>query len=781
MRIPPILSGLRRLLSPPRGADLSSAVRSEQIKLLSLALRLFAAAGITTAALVAWDFRGALSGPAWAPCVAIPLGYALLLHEDRRRHRTGSEAAFLRRSIVLLGALGALWGILINTLLAHADRVQIGLLDALLVALVSTPLIAAPLSAAAAFWIPSAVSGLLVLLRSRPVDPYILLCFGGYLTFTAAAIVMWNRFAIERSIGRIVQERQNQTINLFLKSYQEGASDWLWETGPDLRLVHVSPRFEEIARAAGVAPDGITFADLFADDPGEGGRHTIAGILASRDAFRDLAMRVTVSGTTRWWSLTGRPIEGADGRFAGYRGIGSDVTDVRRAEQQVRYLAHHDSLTGLANRAAFMAALAETCARAEAGIAGQGLALLMLDLDRFKGVNDTLGHGAGDELLGFVAERMRNCLRGDTVIARLGGDEFGIIAAAADQAEAEAIARRLITTIGQTYRLRGLNQSIGVSVGIALIGRDASAPDLCMQHADIALYAAKEGGTGLFRCFEPRLLGRSQERLELLRALEAAVRQRTLTLAFQPIVDLQRGRIVTVEALCRWNHPVLGMIPPSVFIPLAEESGLIGELGVWALAEACRAALAWPHDVRVAVNVSPIQIKATDFEERARRAILATGLPFERIDLEVTEHATMNATDNVLGTLRRLREAGCHLVLDDFGAGYSALSYLTEFSFDAIKLDAGFVQGIDTDPVKAAIVRLVVELAGELDLPVTAEGVETGAQSAMVSALRIRYAQGYALGRPAGADEIRIALAAQQRTLLAPGDHALDGGYAGRP
>lgn len=750
-------------------SDLMRTARGEQLNLLALANKLFASIGIPSVVLLAVDFHDHLTMVTAVAIGMIAVGYAALFLATLQRGRTGEDRIFLWRSVALLGILGTCWGILLNALLPSASPAQRGLLEALAVGFVSTPLITTPEVAAAIFWFPSAASGVALLVRERPFDPYILVCFMGYLGFTVTALVLWNRFTLERSIGRIVQERQNETINVFLRSYEEGGSDWLWETDADDRLRAPSARFREVAALAGERlADGRLLPDLFPEDDGPEGRSPIVTLLDERAAFRDLVLRVGNATPTRWWSLTGRPILDAGGTFRGYRGVGKDVTEIRQAERQIRHLAHHDSLTGLANRATFMGALEQVCFEDADPGAGTA-ALFLLDLDRFKNVNDTLGHPAGDALLCMVAERLRTSIRSEVVIARLGGDEFGVLCVVRDETEAIAIARRLVARVSTGYELAGTRQSIGLSVGTVLIDGASRRPDVALQHADLALYAAKEGGRGDFQLFRPSMLGQQPRRVELLRELEAAIRAGGLALVYQPVFDLQADHVAAVEALCRWRHPTLGEVSPATFIPLAEENGLIVELGEWVLGAACRAAQLLPADIRMAVNVSPVQIKSGQFLGHVERALAETGIAAHRLDLEVTEQTYLDAAPEVLDTLRGLRTIGCHLTLDDFGVGYSALGYLAAFPFDAFKLDAQFMRGVGEDGKKASIVRAVVALAAELKLQVTAEGIETAEQKRMLDGFGIRFAQGFGLARPMQMAEVvrLVAGATAERAALA--------------
>ncbi len=767
--------GLVPLLRPLLQDDLAGEVRREQLNLLALTARLFAVVGSSSIVLLAVDFRMQLALPGDLLCLLIPGLYALHLLEAWRWKRErwkagGADRAFVHRSVLLLAALGTSWGLLTNLLMRSAQPHQTGLLDAVIIALISTPVAASPLSAALAFWLPSAVSGLLIIAFGLGgFDPYLMLCYIGYANFTLAAIVQLNRFMLERSVGRIVLEKQNQTIGMFLRDYAENAADWLWEADQDLRLRHVSPRFAEVAGRTADGIEGLSILDLLQDGAHAAASAEIAGLFARRVAFRNVTVAVQIEGETRWWSVTGRPIVGDGARFEGYRGIGSDVTEVRRSEQRVQYLALHDSLTGLANRPCFMDSLQDACdrhGRTGESVGGGNdtepvLALLILDLDRFKLINDNFGHAVGDTLLEAIAGRLRGCVRNDAIVARLGGDEFGLLLPGTDAASTLAVCQRIIDVLNVDYALAGSRHTIGVSIGVSFLEPGNAVPAHWLRRADLALYAAKAAGRGVYRVFHADMMTADDGRLSLRADLKSAIADGKLRLAYQPIYSTDRDEIVSVEALCRWDHDTLGPVSPAHFIRLAEETGLIVQLGAWALTEACRAAADWPGSVRVAVNVSPLQLRDGSFLAVVVRALAQTGLAAERLELELTEYAHLDATGPTLQTLQGLRGLGTRIVLDDFGTGYSSLSYVAAFECDGIKIESSFVQDLETSPSKLAVVRALGQLARDLAIPVTAEGVETRAQLDAVRKLAVTHAQGYLLQRPAAEEVVRALIQRQ--------------------
>ena len=437
----------------------------------------------------------------------------------------------------------------------------------------------------------------------------------------------------------------------------------------------------------------------------------------------------------------------------------SDITARKAAEERMRYFAHHDDLTRLANRVVFLERLNEAVTRCETGVSPQdrrGLAVLYMDLDRFKLVNDTRGHQVGDRLLAQVADRVRATLRDTDLAARMGGDEFAVIQSHVDQpSSALALARRLLEAIGAPYEIQGQFSVIGISIGVAVFPNDGISADQLLRNADTALYRAKEDGRNNIRFFEPAMDIRHQERSLLEHDLREAVQRRQFTLAFQPICDTETQEIVGFETLLRWNHPQRGAISPDEFIPLAEASGLIVPLGLWVLETACFEAVGWEKPVTVAVNLSPMQFRQADLPDQVAEILLRTGLPGRRLELEVTEGLLLDDAELVLSTMRALRRLGIRIALDDFGTGHASLSYLRRFPFDHIKIDRSFVQNMTDDKEARAIVESILTLSSRLQLKVVAEGVETEQQLALLQHLACPKVQGYLTGRPTGPEQAR--------------------------
>ena len=442
-----------------------------------------------------------------------------------------------------------------------------------------------------------------------------------------------------------------------------------------------------------------------------------------------------------------------------------DVTEQRRAQAQVAYLATHDALTGLRNRGALRDELQSLLARNKRG---EDLAVLCLDLDRFKEVNDLLGHSAGDALLRQVAERLRQCARETDFVVRLGGDEFAVLQCGAPQpSSSTALARRIIAALGMPFELDGHRAQIGGSVGIATAPFDGEEPEQLLKCADLALYRAKSDGRGILRYFEPAMDAQIQARRSLEADLRSALALDQFHLVYQPQVDTDSGAVSGFEALLRWQHPVRGSVSPAEFIPLAEETGLIVEIGRWVLAQACRDAVNWPLDVTLAVNVSAVQFAEGSLVREVVRALDDSGLEPGRLELEITESVLMRDAEQALLMLRELRKCGLRVAMDDFGTGYSSLSYLRSFPFDRIKIDRSFIRDIETDAEAQAIVRAVAGLGRSLGMAITVEGVETLAQLAAVRREGCRDVQGYLFSRPRPAADVPDMIAAVAgQTLL---------------
>jgi len=444
-----------------------------------------------------------------------------------------------------------------------------------------------------------------------------------------------------------------------------------------------------------------------------------------------MAVGVALPGGAIWWKIQER----------------------RRAEDHIRHLAHHDALTGLPNRALFRDRLDQALASARRQ--GGMVAVICLDIDRFKEVNDCFGHPLGDKLLQAVATRLSETKRESDTVARLGGDEFAIVQTGLEQPEgADALVRRLLDVLSHAHDLDEHQLAAGVSLGVAVSPVDSSDPDQLLKCADIALYRAKAEGRGTFRFFEREMDARLQARRELEQDLRRALLMEEFQLQFQPQLTVATQDITGFEALVRWHSPKRGMVSPADFIPIAEETGLIMPLGEWILRQACGEAASWPPHLKVAVNLSPVQFRQRDLASLVARTLAETGLAPERLEVEITEGVLLNDTEATLETLAQLKALGVRIAMDDFGTGYSSLGYLQRFSFDKIKIDRSFVIGLEDRSGGDAIIRAVIALGRSLGISTTAEGVETEAQLAFLKDEKCGEVQGFHCGRPIPADQV---------------------------
>lgn len=487
-----------------------------------------------------------------------------------------------------------------------------------------------------------------------------------------------------------------------------------------------------------VEPDGCTLPALFASCGATGGDDVFAAVDAGAEPG---AVRLRLTDD-RLLDCMLRPL--SSGGFV--LSMDDVTTYVRNAE-----LAERDALTGLSNRKALRDRLIERLAAAAR--TGEATAVLYVDLDRFKAVNDTLGHPIGDALLRKVADRFRSALRDGDIVARLGGDEFAIIQSDAPQpAAATALATRLVDLIGRAYAVDGHVLHIGASVGVAIAPNDGYEPDVLLKYSDLALYRAKAEGRGCYRFFEPGMDERMQARRSMEIDLRRALALKELQLVYQPQFNLASNAITGFEALIRWHHPTRGVVSPAEFIPLAEEIGVITAVGEWVLRTACRQAATWPASVSIAVNLSPVQFRGGKLLDTVVSVLAQSQLPPARLELEITEGALLDDADGVLNVLNRLRSLGVAVSMDDFGTGYSSLGYLQKFPFDKIKIDQSFVRDIDAHADRQAIIGAVISLAATLGMKTIAEGVETEAELACIRAGGCDEVQGYLTGRPMPAE-----------------------------
>ena len=556
----------------------------------------------------------------------------------------------------------------------------------------------------------------------------------------------------QNSKARLNAKADRVNTQMLLKMVLNNMTQGVLMFDADTRLVFCNQRYLDMYRlSSNLAKPGCALRDLldqrmeagtFSGDPEE-----YIATLLERVAGGKTSYDTCKLADGRVFSIVNKPMAGG-----GWIATHEDITERQRAEERIAHLAGHDALTDLPNRTLLRTQLEYELKRVKRG---ECLAVLCLDLDYFKGVNDTLGHPVGDELLKVVADRLRGCVRELDTIARLGGDEFAIIMTALRQpSDAAALAKRVRDSIAQPYLIDGHQIVVDISIGISIAPIDAIEPDQLLKNADMALYGAKADGRGTFRFFEAEMDARMQARRALEMDLRKALHHEEFELYYQPLVNLQTNEISVYEALLRWHHPTRGLISPAEFIPVAEETGLIIPLGEWVFRKACQQTVNWPDHVKVAVNLSPAQLKNRNVVRMVKSALEDSGMAGNRLQLEITESVLMQNTFATLATLHELRKLGIQIAMDDFGTGYSSLSYLRSFPFDKIKIDRSFIDDLSNGAEPLAIVNAVAGLAKCLNMVSTAEGVETQQQLEQLLSVGCTEMQGYLFSRARPACEI---------------------------
>jgi diguanylate cyclase (GGDEF)-like protein len=734
---------------PP--TDLKSALRAARMASIARLLPFIAlgnAAAVATMAFVFWQ-----NGPQ-ALLVSVPVlvvtVYSLILLDARTVLATTPDqvaAADGVFSFIAACIVGIACGSLPAVLIPHADPSQLMIIGGLNAALMSGSAMAAERPAVALGFLVPVAGGVLLGVHNRPgvVFPLHGLAVAVYAAVTAVQIMFLQRRHRDGCLDRFALEEQRALVKLLLSDFESAATDWLWEFDADGYLQRIPDRLVEVS---GVDRDTIGRISVF-DQVREGAvrpgpaRQDFQRLLDAwrkNEPYRDIVVPLSFGGREFWGVYSGKPVRGANGMSGGYRGVGSDVTSARASAARIEYLARHDALTGLPNRAVFAEALDAACRR------DGTFCVLYLDLDRFKAVNDTHGHAMGDRVLRAAAGVLCAGLREQDLVARIGGDEFAILLADTGQEAAQRLAVRLIDNISVPLMVDGMAFAIGASVGIAPAGCGIDGAAL-MHAADLALYEAKASARGGVRVFDAAMAAAARARAEMLLDLRGALDRGEIRLVFQPIVSLHDDKVVAVEALARWRHPRRGDVPPADFIAVAEEGGLIGPLGGWVLRAACAAAAGLPDAVRMAVNVSAAQLRAGGLVDAVRDALQASFLPPARLELEWTETVFLDASPATQASLHALHGMGVTMTLDDFGSGHSSLSDLRSFPFDAVKVDQAFVRDLAPDQ-RPTMVQAMVQLAANLGMRTVAEGVETRQQLDMLRTVGCECAQGFLLAHP---------------------------------
>ena len=534
---------------------------------------------------------------------------------------------------------------------------------------------------------------------------------------------------------------QSESASLLLQEYEQRGVGWLWQVDSENRVTYISSRMTALLGRPASQLLGHSMPSLL------GGHAELGRVLLEKQAFNSLEMELKTARGQRWVSIAGDPIVDTAGRFEGFRGVGSDITDVRQTQERLTHLANMDVLSGLPNRGRVRQLLGEALRQATSG--NVPCAIMFLDLDGFKPVNDTFGHPKGDAVLQAVAKRLCDDVGEDGHVGRMGGDEFAIVLTdAQSRHKVEQLADQIIRSIAEPYMIDQTEIRIGVSIGCAFGPIDGATVDDLILKADLALYEAKGAGRGVAKYFSSELQTEQDDRVRLETDLRSALSSRQFHLVYQPLVNAKTQKLVGFEALIRWNHPQRGLVPPNVFIPVAEEAGLMPAIGEWVIEEACRAAASWPEPITVALNISPKQIILPALPNTVSQAIGRHKIQANRLELEVTEGVFLGDKGATLDVLRRLRTLGVGIALDDFGTGYSSIGYLNKAVFHKLKIDGSFVREAGSRPENVAIIQSIVQLAKSFRMSITAEGVETAEDFERMRDLGCDTIQGYLFGRP---------------------------------
>ncbi|MEO7277980.1 MAG: EAL domain-containing protein [Sphingomicrobium sp.] len=584
------------------------------------------------------------------------------------------------------------------------------------------------------------VAGVLLIGRHSVPFPHMLsIVFTlGVSIFGVLTVARWafNQLQTNADVGS-----QSEGASLLLQEYEQRGVGWLWQIDAENRVSYISSRMSALLDRSANQLLGHSLPALL------GGHAELGRVLLERQPFHSLEMELKTPRGSRWISIGGDPIIDTAGRFEGFRGVGSDITDIRQTQERLTHLANVDVLSGLPNRGRVRQLLGEALRGATAG--SVPCAIMFLDLDGFKPVNDTFGHPKGDAVLRAVAKRLVDEVGEDGHVGRMGGDEFAIVVNdAQSRKKVEQLADRIIQAIKEPYVIDETAIGIGVSIGCAFGPIDGATVDDLILKADLALYLAKDSGRGCARYFSSELQSEQEDRVRLESDLRQAVAARQFYLVFQPLVNAKSQKLIGFEALIRWNHPQRGLVPPNVFIPVAEETGLMPVLGQWVIEEACRAAATWPEPITVSINISPKQIVMPALPNIVSEALARNKIAGNRIELEVTEGVFLGDNGSTLDVLKRLRALGVGIALDDFGTGYSSIGYLNKAVFHKLKIDGSFVREAGSRPENVAIIQSIVQLAKSFRMSVTAEGVETAEDFERMRDLGCDTIQGYLFGKP---------------------------------
>jgi diguanylate cyclase (GGDEF)-like protein len=686
----------------------------------------------------------------------VTFSYLIIVGLSRWWHVHGNKSdvfvQFQRIYCAVQFILGFSWGGAIVSALPTANSVQIGQIYAILIGLVSTAMISGPAIYSVLFWTPIVLLSVAALL-SPQMDTNIATAVGiiFYYVLSFYSIISLNRKMIEREISAIKIETDKNRIEVLLRDFSGSVKDWIWEVDENFIIQNASEEFNSVIGCSDpVIP--IKFIDLVTEGESdylcqEAGisRKQLSEIFLRKEPFMGVNIVVCIEGEPRVWELTAKPVINKKGQFAGYLGVSRDITVVQQSRSKINYLAMHDSLTGLLNRESFTTYIHDKMKSAESGIY-----LFCIDLDYFKNVNDSFGHKVGDILLRLVSARIKHAIKEVDKTFRLGGDEFSIVFTHVDDCDISEIAERILQGLSSPFIINDLQILIGASIGIAKFEHDGISPDELHHRADVALYMAKNGGRNSYRVFDKNANDQSVKLLLSNPVTNQNGLRDSFFLEYQPIIDINSGVILGLEALLRYYNQDGLRIEPNVFIPIIEREGRIIDIGRFVIEEAVKSISSVGSVLRVAVNISPLQLDDGALPSKITHILTRFGVSPDRLEIEVTESSILEDDLKKRDTLNKIQELGCKIVLDDFGTGYSSLRLLDNIRFDKLKIDKSLLpdSGKQDDIRRSHILRTIIELGKRLEIPVVVEGIETIEQLTLVRSMGVIEGQGYYLCKP---------------------------------
>jgi diguanylate cyclase (GGDEF)-like protein/PAS domain S-box-containing protein len=708
----------------------------------------FAITSVGAALLVAWSLvhhQSPLLIGGWLAAVfgANWLNYRVTMQEASVAGSRSARRRAVLRPIAEALALAAIWVSLPTWSFPGQPHESQIVIVAAMAAMIIAAVALAAVPAAAYAWI-AAITGALCgayYLGAGHIEPIMAMTIAGVAAVAIFGMARLTRWTYQQLRTIAAVKAQAESVRLLLKEYEHRGVGWLWQVDAENRVVYISSRMTSLLGRSASQLIGHSLPATL------GGNSILGRTLLARQPFANLEMELKTRRGTRWISLAGDPIIDMGGQFQGFRGVGSDITEVRRTQERLTNLANMDVLSGLPNRGRVRQLLGEALSTAQSS--NVPCAIMFLDLDGFKPVNDTFGHPKGDAVLKSVSQRLVREVGESGHVGRMGGDEFAIVIRdGQSRKKVEQLAQRIIGAVAEPYHIDKAEIRIGVSIGCAFGPIDGQSVDDLIQKADLALYQAKGQGRGICCYFSADMQNEAEDRLRLEQDLRQAIQLKQFRLDYQPLINAADQSLMGFEALIRWHHPTRGMVSPVEFIPLAEETGLIMDLGDWVIDEACRAASVWPDYISVALNLSARQLIMPALPNTVSEALSKYRLKANRLELEVTESVFLGDSQCSVDVLKRLRSLGVGIALDDFGTGYSSLGYLNKAVFHKLKIDGSFVREAANNRETVAIIQSIVSLAKSFRMTVTAEGVETADDFTRMRDLGVQQIQGYLFGRP---------------------------------